>query len=173
LFFLIYFGKTVFGVVFPAVALIIGLILLFYAPHALIMNFYILGIVKKIGLSFNSSNEYVFQLSFKPRIQRGLRGTLEDADDIGIFIIDKDKVSFIGDYIKIDISFLEIESIEKHNVGWRGFWIVGKRVKIIFKDTSEYSQIDLLERQSATLIEANIISNDVFLKLKNNWLTNA
>jgi len=162
LFFILYFGKSAFGVFFPLCAIIIGLILLFYAPLALMMNFFIKRIVKKVGLSFNNSNEYVYQLSLKPRLYGGLRGTLEDADDVGILQIDKDRVSFVGDHINISIPFSTIESVEKQNVGWKGFWLIGKRIRINFKDANEYSQVEFLERQSTTLIEANRISKNVF-----------
>ena len=165
LFFILYFGKSAFGVFFPLCGIIIGLILLFYAPLVLMMNFIINRIVNKVGLSFNNSNKYVCQLSLKPRLYVGLRGALEDADDVGELHIDKDRVSFVGDHINISIPFSIIESVEKRNVGWKGFWLIGKRIRINFKDVSEYSQVEFLERQSTTLIEANKISKNMFTQI--------
>jgi hypothetical protein len=162
MFFLLYYGKSLFGVLIPVCSLIIGLSFLFYAPLALMMNFYIKSIVKKAGLSFNESNEYASQISLKPRLHGGLWGVLEDADDVGVLRIDENQVSFTGDHINLCFAFSTIESVEKRNVGYRGFWLVGKRIRIYLKDTNEYRQIEFLERQSTTLIEAKRISINVF-----------
>jgi hypothetical protein len=114
----------------------------------------------------------IYQLSLNPRVYKGLRELLEDADDVGVLRIETDRIIYSGDSVNISIPYSAIRSVKKHNVGWRAFWISGKRIKIILKDIDEYSGIELVERQSITIIQANKISKHVFSLIsdhQNNW----
>jgi hypothetical protein len=94
-----------------------------------------------------------------------LWGFLEDADDIGVLRVAEDDVSFVGDHVNISIPFSAIESIGKHNIGWRGFWLSGKRIRLTLRDATAYSQVEFCERQSTTLIAAYKISKKIFTLL--------
>jgi hypothetical protein len=169
-------GAGWFGPVFVAAGLVagnpillaVGLLvsavlgaLLFFVPiwHA---NPYVCHIVKKAtGEQALPGVSYVCQAAFSPRLHGGLRGFLEDADDVGLLRISKEAVSFTGDHVRISLPLEHIQKVSHCNSGWRSLWIGGRRIKLATDAFEGYKSIELIERQSNTIMAAYHISKEI------------
>jgi len=141
-------------------SILISISVFYFTPLWGGVNFYVKLIVKRINLP-ETPNGFIFQFAADPRLFKGLRGFLEDADDIGILSLQEEALSFKGDCINLCIPYSRIESVQKYNVGWRGIWICGKRIKIKLKNYKQYNSFEFLERHSYTVPKSNMISNEV------------
>lgn len=113
LFLIIANDSFVFSVLSFALLSMLGSVGIYYfTPLWVGANFYVKLIVKRMNLP-KTSDGFVFQLATDPRLFRGVRGFLEDADDIGVLSLQEKALSFKGDCTNLHIPYSRIESIQK------------------------------------------------------------
>jgi hypothetical protein len=69
------------------------------------------------------AHDVLVQLTMIPRLRSGLRGFLEDADDIGWLEVGEQSVVFRGDAVNLTIGYDQITWIRRASIGWRGFFL--------------------------------------------------
>ncbi len=144
------------------VAFLMSFFLIHFRPLFFGVNWYIRSIVKRLNIAGESySHDEIFQISFDPRLLKGIRGILENADDIGLLKLEQKKLLFKGDHVTLAIPYSEIESIEARDVGWRGLWMGGKRLRITGK-IQHYKCVEFGERTSWTLSKSKKIANRIY-----------
>jgi len=147
-------------------ALACSCVLLFFVPSLGLVNPYVKRIVRSFLGSPSAIRERdVFQISLRPRLYGGLRGFLEDADDVGALTLGPDSLAFEGDRITLSIPYSQIQTVERRRVGWRGLWVCGNRIEVQAKDGVAEGSFEFLERSSCTLPGSHGIAARVFRQL--------
>jgi hypothetical protein len=147
------------------VALLMSFFLIQFMPFFVAGNWYIRTIVKRLNIADESyGDDDIFQISFDPRLYKGIRGALEDADDIGLLKLEQEQLLFKGDHVTLAIPYSAIESIQTRNIGWRSLWMGGKRLRITGK-IQHYNSVEFLERTSCTLSKSKKIANRIHHRL--------
>ena len=103
----------------PVIALILSLAAIWLAPSIFHVNYYIRSLVLRTQPS-PPGDGYVCQISTAPRQYTGLRGFLEDADDVGWLTVTEDGLRFNGDHTEAQLSWRETTSLQLSGIGWRG-----------------------------------------------------
>ncbi len=162
-------GVIVFIVSFGLGLILIGLsvCLGLYSAMAVLLlpftnNYYVARHVRRsIPLPEGDSETYLVQITLSPRVYGGLRGFLEDADDVGYLRFTEEGFEFFGDSITIQLPFENIESIQDVNVGIRGLWIVGRRVRVSTSAFPPYVGIEFLDREGLSVRRTRQISESI------------
>ncbi len=137
-------------------------LVVFFLPVVLLANPYIKYIARKCSKNGSDSVfSVVCQIRLFPRVYTGFRGFMDDADDIGQLQISQGSLAFRGDHIQCFLPFGCIEKIDCKNVGWRGGWLYGHRIKIQTSVFGKYEGLELAERHSITLISSHRITNRI------------
>jgi hypothetical protein len=100
---------------------------------------------------------FIFQLSTKPRRYTGMRGLLEDADDIGYLCLTDKALVYKGDSINMLVPYKSIRSIRYLSCGWRVLWLCGEKIEITFPVNNSLTTIVLGERASRSVTESKRI----------------
>jgi len=110
-------------------------------------------VVRLVNLTTPSSTQdsIVVQIALDPRIYSGFRAFIEDADDIGILRLTSTHLFFAGDRITLSIPFSSIERVELRNIGLRGLFICGGRIRIRCVGLSSVKSIELTHRSAWTV----------------------
>ncbi len=96
----------------------------------------------------NGQDGWVVQLTLWPRIRTGLRAAIEDADDIGWLIINDSGVVFAGDSVKLSVPAIQIAEVQLVNVGMRGLFVYGHRIRVSVTGLREVTAMEFAERSS-------------------------
>ena len=141
--------------------IVFGVSVVFW-PVMMQLNPYLKYIVGKFSKN-DSAPDFtaVCQMSLCPRVYTGIRGFLEDADDIGQLYISQNSLRFMGDHIECLLPFDSIEKIHCRNIGWRALWMYGCRITIDTKAFGNYESLELVERHSNTLISSYRITRRI------------
>jgi hypothetical protein len=150
----------VLSLMFSAICLMAGFILFYFFPLLLNVNYYIKFIAGRI-VSQAPEGAHVCQISMTPKICCGLRAVLEDADDIGYLSISDNSVVFKGDTIDFSIPKAEISDIRSCSIGWRGYWIAGRRIKLAVSGHEKFKEIEISERHSCTIPGSRSLSDQI------------
>lgn len=145
----------------PLSCLFLCLTIFYFCPFLIYGNYYIRAIASH-HLPVDCEINYICQMATHPRTYVGLRGFFEDADDVGILCIHPDRIEFRGDHINFTILPHSIMSVKLRNIGGRGLWFAGRRVRIMLDDHKEIREIDVVERQSYTVIQARKTALKIF-----------
>ncbi len=94
---------------------------------------------------------FIVQLTFRPRLRRGLGKWIEDADDFGRLVISGSAVEFYGDSIRLSLPFEQIQNIRSENIGWRGLFVYGAPVTLEVSGLPTIAEIQVAERSSIVL----------------------
>ena len=78
----------------------------------------------------------------------GLRGLLEDADDIGCLSFTSSEFVFHGDSVKLSVPFDQIERVRRQNVGLRGLFVYGPRIELAVSGLPNIKSLEFAERSS-------------------------
>jgi len=139
---------------------------LFLWPVA-VGNLYVRRIAKgSLDRRLPGSPSYICQISFLPRLHGGFRGFMEDADDVGHLQITDEVLSFTGDHVCLLLRLDCIQGFTSHNVGWRGMWLAGKRIRITTSVVDGVNSLELCERQSGTVVSSQRISAEIIQELR-------
>jgi hypothetical protein len=90
------------------------------------------------------------QLAFVPRLHWGLRGMVEDADDIGWLSCTEDALVFRGDSVNLAIPLHLVKSVKRENSGLRGLFLYS-RTAIAVEGLQEFTKLRFAERSSQIL----------------------
>lgn len=162
------FCDTSYWIVFISLCcLVLGLTMFFFMPAIMFANYYIKALVSHLR-PIDGETSYICQVSTLPRSCTGIRAFLEDADDVGFLSIHAGSIEFRGDHSDLTIALSNNVVVELHNVGWRGFWCAGRRVRILLLEHEEIQEIDIAERQSWTIIQSRRLALQIFEAIKSN-----
>jgi hypothetical protein len=106
------------------------------------------------------------QLTLTPRLRKGIRALLEDADDFGILTFDEAGFTFTGDAIHIVVPRQNILQVHRQNVGLRGRFVYGSRITIEVKGLDKISYLEFAERSSAIIPESKRITRRLLEQFK-------
>jgi hypothetical protein len=85
---------------------------------------------RRLRPPFAPDQARLVQLGTTPRLVGGLRGLLEDADDIGYLHLGPKGLVFFGDSLHMEAPFESIEEVSLHNVGFRGLYIYAPKIRV-------------------------------------------
>lgn len=138
---------------------------LFILPVAL-ANPYVTRIVRRsIRNPGGPGSAFVVQMASCPRIYEGLRGWLEDADDVGYLHFAPDALLFTGDHAALWLPFDTLTEISVHSVGWRGLWLCGKRIRVRSPLLGGRKYIEFMDRSAWTVVGSLRISREILAEL--------
>lgn len=108
----------------------------------------------------------VWEVSFRPRIRGGLRGLLDDCDDIGVLHLEDDALRFDGDSVDLSIPYSEMVNIDLRSPGARRMWVLGGKIEVTVNDGGEERTLTIAERCAKTIPESRRTTADTFQILK-------
>jgi len=136
-----------------AVALLVFGIGLFFLP-LLWGNPYICYLVRKgvAPSATDASTTFPVQIALRPRLHDGIRGWLEDADDIGYLTVSSTGITFTGDHVSVRLPSESIVSVRTRNIGCRGFWFCGRRIELTSALLSDRECVEFGDRAAFTAL---------------------
>jgi hypothetical protein len=108
---------------------------------------------------------FVVQLTLSPRIRSGFRAILEDADDIGHLSFTSAGLVFDGDSVRLFVPYDHIEQVRPQNIGLRGLFVYGRRIKIMVSGLPEAEALEFAERSSWFLPASSRITRQLCERL--------
>jgi hypothetical protein len=111
---------------------------------------------------------FIVQLTLSPRLRSGLRALLEDADDIGYLTFGGNELCFQGDSVKLLVPWEDIQLVRPRNIGWRGLFVYGRRIKLVVSGWPELESFEIAERSSWLLPDSRIITRKLYERLSAN-----
>jgi hypothetical protein len=108
---------------------------------------------------------FIVQLTLSPRIRSGLRAILEDADDIGYLSFTRTELLFQGDSVKLSIPLDCIAQVHPENVGLRGTFVYGRRIKVVVSGSPNIDSFEVAERSSLLLPNSRAMTKKLFARL--------
>lgn len=158
------FWGVPFGVWF---VLLCGMCLLYlwFFPGLGGINYYTRRFVSQM---FEGSGEtgYICQVTMQPRLYRGIRAFLEDADDIGLVTLNDGVLKFRGDHSDIAITLSTDVTAELRTIGWRGLWYSGARIRLTFPGREPFHEIEFLERQCWSVKASKRLAQELYAKIQ-------
>ena len=94
---------------------------------------------------------FVVQLTCEPRLASGLRGLLEDADDIGCLRLEAGGLVYLGDRVTLEVPYGAIERVQRLNIGWRGLYLYQSVVRVEVAGLDEVEALRFSERSAWAL----------------------
>lgn len=94
---------------------------------------------------------FIVQMTLSPRIRSGLRALVEDADDLGYLSFTDSELIFQGDSVRLRIPWRQISEVRPQNIGWRGRYLYGSRIRISVTGISNVDAVAFSERSSLLL----------------------
>lgn len=112
-------------------------------------NARVVKLVRSLNMTAGEdADSFVVQLTCSPRISSGLRGLLEDADDIGCLRFTPSELVFHGDSVKLSVPFDQIQGVRRQNVGLRGLFVYGPRIELAVSGLPGVKSLEFAERSS-------------------------
>jgi hypothetical protein len=108
---------------------------------------------------------FIVQLTLSPRLRSGLRALLEDADDIGYLTFSANELLFQGDSIKLSVPLDCIEMVRPQNIGLRGLFVYGRRIKVKVVGLPQVESFEFAERSSWLLPTSRAITRRLYQRL--------
>ena len=129
-------------------------------------NTHITRLVRKFKPGADRAHDgFIVQLTLSPRIRSGLRAVLEDADDIGCLTFSERGLVYEGDSVKLVIPYLCIEQVRPQNIGLRGAFVYGRRIKLAVSGLPDIAALELAERSSWLLPASRRITRELCERL--------
>jgi hypothetical protein len=109
-------------------------------------------LVRSLGADANGEQDgFIVQMTMSPRIRSGLRAVIEDADDLGYLNFTDSELVFRGDSVRLRIPWKLITEVRPQNIGWRGRYLYGSRMKITVTGIANVEEVTFSERSSLLL----------------------
>jgi len=108
---------------------------------------------------------FIVQLTLSPRIRTGLRAVMDDADDIGYLSFTATELFFQGDSVKLTVPFDRIEQVRPRNIGLRGLFVYGRRIRVVVSDLPQIRSFEFAERSSRVLPTSRAITRKLCERL--------
>ena len=129
-------------------------------------NAHITRLVQSLNPAAGKSEDgFIVQLTLSPRIRSGLRAILDDADDIGYLSFTGSELLFQGDSVKLSVPFDHIEQVQPQNIGLRGLFVYGRRIKVVASGLPNIEAFEFAERSSWLLPESRRITRKLSERL--------
>jgi len=128
-------------------------------------NTHIARLVRSISSDAVEGETFVVQLTLSPRIRTGLRAVLEDADDIGYLTFTSAGLRFRGDSVTLSVPFDRIAKVQPQNVGLRGSFVYGRRIKVVVSGLPRVESFEFAERTSWLLPKSRAITRSLCQRL--------
>jgi hypothetical protein len=110
--------------------------------------------------------DFLVQLTLGPRIRKGIRATLEDADDFGFLSFSETELVFCGDSVQLTVPYRNIRRVIRQNVGLRGLFVCGPRITLEIQGLPDVEYIEFAERASARITDSKRISGELLRRLE-------
>ena len=108
----------------------------------------------RIARSFQPDKEggemFLVQFASVPRLRKGLRAWVEDADDVGWLTLDASRLKFRGDSVNLVIPVSAVAHVRRENNGVRGLFLYSRTV-LHLKGGREFCTLRFAERSSYLL----------------------
>jgi len=129
-------------------------------------NTYVTRLVRSLNSAAgNGADGFVVQLALSPRLRGGLRAILEDADDIGYLSFSGTELRYQGDSVKLTVPHGCIKAVAPENIGLRGLFVYGRRIKVVVAGVSEIESLEFAERCSWVLPTSRAVTRKLHGRL--------
>jgi len=129
-------------------------------------NTYIARLVRSLNpAAGNDAHGFIVQLTFAPRLRGGLPAILEDADDIGYLSFGGTELRYQGDSVKLTVPRDCIKAVAPKNIGLRGLFVYGRRIKVVVAGVTETESLEFAERSSWVLPTSRAVTRDLHGRL--------
>jgi len=129
-------------------------------------NTHVTRLVRSLNQAAAQDGEgFIVQLTLSPRLRSGLRAILEDADDIGYLAIRGDELLFQGDSVKLSFPLDLIERVQPQNIGLRGLFLYGRRIRLVVPALTHVKSVEFAERSSWLLPTSRTITRRLYERL--------
>jgi hypothetical protein len=153
------------GVLTVLIPLLVLAATAFFLPFGL-GNTHVAGLVRSLNPAAGKSGDgFIVQLTVSPRLRSGLRALLEDADDIGYLSFSGNELSFQGDSVRLSVPWKDIQLVRPRNVGWRGLFVYGRRIKLVVSGWPAVESFEIAERSSWLLPASRSITRRLYARL--------
>lgn len=137
----------------------------FFLPFGL-GNAHVARLVRSLNpVAGQNGDGFIVQLTVSPRLRSGLRALLEDADDIGYLTFAGNELYFQGDSVKLSVPWENIQLVRPRNIGWRGLYVYGRRIKLVVSGWPEVESFEIAERSSWLLPASRTITRKLYERL--------
>jgi hypothetical protein len=156
---------TKFGLLTALIPLLVVAATAYFLPFGL-GNIHITRLVQSLNPAVSQSGEgFIVQLTLSPRLRSGLRALLEDADDIGYLTFSGNELLFQGDSVKLCVPLDRIERVRPQNIGLRGLFVYGRRIKVVVSGLPQIKSLEFAERSSWLLPTSRAITRRLHQRL--------
>jgi hypothetical protein len=129
-------------------------------------NAHVTRLVKSLHPAAGQGEDgYIVQLTLAPRIRSGFRAILDDADDIGCLSFTGSELLFQGDSVTLSVPFDHLEEVRPQNIGLRGLFVYGRRIKVVASGLPDISAFEFAERSSWFLPDSRRITRKLSARL--------
>jgi hypothetical protein len=154
-----------FGVLTVLIPLLMVVVTAYFLPFGL-GNTHITRLVRSFNpAAGNDADGFIVQLTLSPRLRGGLRAILEDADDIGHLSFSGTELRYQGDSVKLTVPFKCIKAVTPQNIGLRGLFVYGRRIKVVVAGVQETESFEFAERSSWVLPASRAITRRLYERL--------
>lgn len=154
-----------FGLQAALIPLVVVMATAYFLPFGF-GNPHIMRLVRSlVPAAARSEQGFIVQLTLSPRIRSGLRAVLEDADDIGYLSFSQTELLFQGDSIKLTIPFECLQQVQPRNIGLRGLFLYGCRIRVLVSGLPEIESFEFAERSSWLLPASRTIARKLYARL--------
>jgi hypothetical protein len=156
---------TKFGLLTALIPLLVVAATAYFLPFGL-GNTHIIRLVQALNPAVAKGGEgFIVQLTLSPRLRSGLRALLEDADDIGYLTFSENELLFQGDSVKLSVPLDRIELVRPRNIGLRGLFVYGRRIKVVVSGLPQVESVEFAERSSWLLPTSRAITRRLHQRL--------
>jgi hypothetical protein len=113
---------------------------------------YLAGKLERTG----AQQDFLVQVTCRPRRSGGPRGVLEDADDIGWLGVVEGHLEFKGDSLSLKLPRASIRGVSRQSVGWRGLFLTHRTV-VQVEGVAGINAFEFTERSSWLLLQSRRI----------------
>ena len=154
-----------FGILTVLIPLLAVAATAYFLPFGL-GNAHVTRLVQSLNPAAGKSEDgFIVQLTLSPRIRSGLRAILDDADDIGYLSFTGTELLFQGDSVKLSVPFSYIEQVQPQNIGLRGLFVYGRRIRVRVSGLPEIESFEFAERSSWLLPNSRAITRKLYERL--------
>lgn len=154
-----------FGLLTALIPLLVVAATAYFLPFGL-GNTYITRLVRSLNPAAAQGGEgFIVQLTLTPRLRSGFRAVLEDADDIGYLSFSENELLYQGDSVKLSVPLDRIELVRPQNIGLRGLFVYGRRIKVVVSGLPQVESVEFAERSSWLLPTSRAITRRLHQRL--------
>jgi hypothetical protein len=154
-----------FGILTAVIPLLVVAATAYFLPFGL-GNAHVTRLVRSLNPAAGKSEDgFIVQLTLSPRIRSGLRAILDDADDVGYLSFTESELLFQGDSVRLSVPFDRIEQVLPQNIGLRGLFVYGRRIRVVASGLPRLTAFEFAERSSWLLPDSRRITRKLAERL--------